>query len=258
MAPIPAQVAQSFSKPPEGLDIGALEFDRIPAHIAVIMDGNGRWAKRRGLPRIAGHKAGVTAVRELIVAANDLGVRFLTIYSFSTENWNRPKDEVSGLMSLFAEVLGREIDALHEKGVRVKLLGRVEALPAKTRDTFLRGVEKTADNQGMTLAIAVNYGSRTEMVDAARLVAQDVRDGVIAVDDIDEDVFAGRLYTAGMPDPELVIRTSGEMRLSNFLLWQVAYSEFWITEKFWPDFTRYDLAQAILDYQTRERRFGGA
>lgn len=258
MTSIPDTVAAAFPDPPEGVALAEIDFARIPRHVAVIMDGNGRWAKRRGLPRIAGHKAGVAAVREAIVAANDLGIEVLTIYSFSSENWTRPVDEVTGLMSLFAEVLEREIEGLHRENVRLKVLGRLEELPRRTRETFERGIERTAANSGMTLAIAVNYGSRNEIVDAVRSIARDVEAGVIDPASVDETLIGSRLYTAGLPDPDLLIRTSGELRLSNFLLWQIAYSELWVTEKFWPEFDRYDLLSAVAEYQRRDRRFGGA
>jgi undecaprenyl diphosphate synthase len=231
---------------------------RIPAHVAVIMDGNGRWAKERGLPRLAGHKAGAQAVRELIGTAIELGVGYLTIYSFSSENWNRSPEEVSGLMDLFVEVLQRELDSLQERHVRVVVIGHMEALPRKTRAAFEDCVVATRNNEGLTLAVALNYGGRTEIVDAARSMADAAMAGRLRVADIDEKTFGARLYTAGIPDPDLVVRTSGEMRVSNFLLWQIAYSEFWVTETLWPDFGRDDLLQAVVDFGERERRFGGA
>ena len=229
----------------------------IPQHVAVIMDGNGRWAKQRGLERGEGHKAGVRAVREVITAANDVGVRYLTIYSFSTENWNRPAGEVTGLMELFAQVMGAELDGLDAEHVRVRLLGDVEALPLATRTIFKQAEKRTAANEGMTLAIAVNYGARQELVRAAQLLAADVVAGSLQAQDVGEEELAARLYTAGMPDPDLLIRTSGELRLSNFLLWQLAYAEFYITDVYWPDFDRYELLRALLSYQARDRRFGG-
>ena len=230
---------------------------RIPQHVAVIMDGNGRWAKQRGLERGEGHKAGVRAVREVITAANDVGVRYLTIYSFSTENWNRPAGEVTGLMELFAKVMGAELDGLDAEHVRVRLLGDVEALPLATRTIFKQAEKRTAANEGMTLAIAVNYGARQELARAAQLLAADVAAGSLQPEDVCEEALAARLYTAGMPDPDLLIRTSGELRLSNFLLWQLAYAEFYITDVYWPDFDRYELLRALLSYQARDRRFGG-
>lgn len=258
MTPFPSAFSKTFAVPPTGIDLSKLDAERVPQHIAVIMDGNGRWATGRGLKRLAGHKAGVSAVRELITAANDIGVRYLTIYSFSTENWNRSDEEVSGLMKLFAEVLGKEIAGLSERGVRLKTIGDLGPLPTVTRTVFQDAERDTAANTGMTLVVAVNYGSRAEIVHAVRGIAAEVAAGERTVDSIDESAIESHLYTACMPDPELVIRTSGEVRLSNFLLWQLAYSELWITDKLWPEFTRWDLVEAILDYSGRDRRFGGA
>ena len=231
--------------------------ERIPQHVAIIMDGNGRWAKARGLERGDGHKAGVRAVREAIVTCNDIGVRYLTIYSFSTENWNRPANEVKGLMDLFAKTMDAELLGLMDENVRIKLLGRMEDLPLTTRTIFTQAEKRTANNTGLTLAIAVNYGSRMEITDAARSLAQDVATGALNPGDVTEEALASRLYTADMPDPDLLIRTSGELRLSNYLLWQLAYSEFYITDVLWPDFDRYELLRALLDFQGRDRRFGG-
>ena len=235
------------------------DFDaaRTPAHVAIIMDGNGRWAAKRGLPRLAGHSAGAKAVREAIASAIELGISYLTIYSFSSENWTRPRDEVSGLMSLFVEVLERELVNLEKMNVRVQVIGALEALPTATADAFSRVVDRTADNQGLTLVVALNYGGRDEIVAAARSLAQDAVAGTLDPDAIDGELFAQRLYTAGIPDPDLLVRTSGEMRVSNFLLWQIAYSEMWVTSTLWPDFDRADLLRAVIEYQKRERRFGG-
>lgn len=236
--------------------MGALDLTRIPQHVAVIMDGNGRWATERGLDRGEGHKAGVKAVRELITTCNDVGVRYLTIYSFSTENWKRSATEVTGLMDLFAKVMGKEIDGLDGEGVRIELLGHVEDLPLTTRTIFKQAAKRTANNSGMTLAIAVNYGSRLEITDAVKSIAADVAAGSLMPDDIDEALIGSRLYTSDMPDPDLCIRTSGELRLSNFLLWQFAYTEFYITDVLWPDFDHYELARALISFQSRNRRFG--
>lgn len=236
--------------------MGALDLTRTPQHVAVIMDGNGRWATERGLDRGEGHKAGVKAVRELITTCNDVGVRYLTIYSFSTENWKRSATEVTGLMDLFAKVMGKEIDGLDGEGVRIELLGHVEDLPLTTRTIFKQAAKRTANNSGMTLAIAVNYGSRLEITDAVKSIAADVAAGNLMPDDIDEELIGSRLYTSDMPDPDLCIRTSGELRLSNFLLWQFAYTEFYITDVLWPDFDRYELARALISFQSRNRRFG--
>ena len=235
------------------------EFDasRVPRHVAVITDGNGRWASKRGLPALAGHRAGAKAVRESIAAAIELGIEYLTIYSFSTENWNRSVDEVSGLMRLFIEVLQRELTNLQQMHVRVLVIGAMAELPSATREAFESVCEATAANTGLTLVVALNYGGRAEIVSAARELAEEVAAGRITPDAIDEALVASRLYTGEIPDPDLLIRTSGEWRVSNFLLWQIAYSELWITNVLWPDFGRTELLRAVVDYQHRERRFGG-
>jgi undecaprenyl diphosphate synthase len=235
------------------------EFDaeRAPTHVAIIMDGNGRWAAKRGLPRIAGHSAGAKAVRETIAAAIELGISYLTIYSFSSENWNRPADEVSGLMSLFVDVLERELSNLERMNVRVVVIGAMDALPPATSAAFGRVVDRTVDNSGLSLVVALNYGARSEIAQAARSIAREVAAGDLDPESVDEALFASRLYTADIPDPDLLIRTSGELRLSNFLLWQIAYSELWVTATLWPDFGRTDLLRAAVEYQKRERRFGG-
>ena len=242
-------ITEIFPNPPEGLDPALLDEARIPAHVAVIMDGNGRWAKKRALNRLKGHKAGIEAVRETIRCASDCGVEHLTIYSFSTENWKRPEDEVAGLMELFAKTMLAEVDGLHEEHVRVKTIGDTSRLPADTRGAFEEAWEKTRGNDGMTLLVAVNYGSRQEILNAVnRLVERG--------EHVDEQAFSDALYTADIPDPELLIRTSGEMRVSNFLLWQLAYTEFYCTDVLWPDFNRYEFLRALLAYQGRDRRFG--
>ncbi len=235
------------------------EFDatRVPAHVAIIMDGNGRWAEKRGLPRLAGHRAGAKAVREVIAAAIELGVGYLTIYSFSSENWSRPKDEVFGLMALFVEVLERELVNLERMHVRVRVVGDLPGLPDATRKAFERCIARTADNEGMTLVVALNYGARADIVSAARALAEKAAAGEIDPGSIDEAAVSSALSTAGIPDPDLVIRTSGEMRISNFLLWEIAYSELWVTATLWPDFGRTDLLKAVVDYEKRQRRFGG-
>lgn len=243
-------ITEIYPNPPAGLDPHALDEGRVPRHVAVIMDGNGRWAKKRALNRLRGHKAGIEAVRETIRAASDSGVRYLTIYSFSTENWKRPDEEVEGLMELFAKTMLAEVDGLHEEHVRVKTIGDLSMLPAETREAFEEAWEKTRENDGMTLVIAVNYGSRQEILQAARSLAE-------RGCEVTEETFADSLYTAGIPDPELLIRTSGEMRVSNFLLWQLAYTEFYCTDVLWPDFDRYEFLRALLSYQARDRRFGG-
>lgn len=248
-----------FPKPPADVDPQQLNCEGVPEHIALIMDGNGRWAKEQGKNRLFGHKAGIESVRESIRCASDLGVRYLTIYSFSSENWKRPQDEVIGLMNLFATTMLAEVDALHEEHVRVMTIGQIDMLPKKTRDAFDKAWEKTKNNSGMTLVVAINYGGRQELVDAA----QSCVDAAVAAlkegrnpEEVTEELLSKNLYTAGIPDPDLLVRTSGEMRVSNFLLWQIAYSEFVCTEVLWPDFDRYELLRAILEFQSRDRRFG--
>ena len=247
-----------FPHPPQGLDPAALDLARVPESVAVIMDGNGRWAKKRALNRLRGHKAGIEAVRETIRCASDLGVRYLTIYSFSTENWKRPEDEVVGLMDLFAKTMLAEVDGLHAEGVRVRTIGDLSPLPAETREAFDAAWEKTRDNEGMTLVVAVNYGGRQEILRAA---AACMREAALMAEETGEvlepteEMLERGLYTCGMPDPDLVIRTSGEMRVSNFLLWQIAYSEFVVTDVLWPDFDRYEFLRCLLAYQGRNRRF---
>jgi undecaprenyl diphosphate synthase len=220
------------------------------------MDGNGRWASKRKLPRLAGHKAGSNAIRRVIEIATEIGVEYLTLYTFSTENWKRPKDEVTGLMSLFEEQLAKETDELDRQGVRIRVLGRMAELPDSTRKAFADAIEKTKGNSRLNLNLALNYSGRAEIVDAANALCEAIRTGK-EKPDITEEMFARYVYTSGMPDPELLIRTSGELRVSNFLLWQIAYSELWITEKLWPDFTKDDFLQAVAEYKQRKRRFGG-
>jgi undecaprenyl diphosphate synthase len=229
----------------------------LPRHIAIIMDGNGRWARRRGLPRVAGHRAAVEAVREVVRACGELGIEVLTLYAFSTENWRRPADEVQALMGLFVDVVRRELDSLVNNGVRVRVIGRRGELPPDVQAAVGEAEERTRHNSGLLLVLALNYGGRQDVVDAVRALAREVAEGRLAPGDIDERRIEAHLSTAGIPDPDLVIRPSGEQRLSNFLLWQVAYSEFWVTPVCWPDFGRRELLAAIRDYQRRERRFGG-
>lgn len=246
-----------FANPPEGLEFHSLDHSRIPRHISCIMDGNGRWATSRGLSRGEGHKAGIVSLREIITACVRLGVEVMSAYAFSTENWKRPAAEVNLLMHLFAQTFVDELPLLKRENVRVVFLGDISALPKRTREVFEYGLNETAGHTGMVLALAVNYGARAELARAARLLAEDVATGRISPDEIDESAVAAKLYTAGLPDPELIIRTSGELRLSNYLLWQAAYSEFYITSTYWPDFDRWGLIDAILTYQGRDRRFGG-
>lgn len=246
-----------FASPPEGLEFDALDRSRIPRHISCIMDGNGRWATAQGLSRGEGHKAGIVSLREIITACVRLGVEVMSAYAFSTENWRRPAAEVNLLMHLFAQTFVDELPLLKRENVRVVFLGDISVLPKRTREVFEYGLNETAHHTGMVLALAVNYGARAELARAARLLAEDVAAGRTTPDAIDEAAVAAKLYTAGLPDPELIIRTSGELRLSNYLLWQAAYSEFYITSTYWPDFDRWGLIDAILTYQGRDRRFGG-
>ncbi len=238
--------------------LARLDRTAVPRHVAVIMDGNGRWAARRGLPRLAGHRAGAKAVREVIAASIELGIEYLTIYSFSSENWARPRDEVLGLMRLFVEVLERELSNLEQMNVRVRVIGGMDDVPPETRDAFHRCIDRTAGNTGLTLVVALNYGARQDLVRAVRAIAADCVRGVLSPQAIGEDTVAEHLSTAGIPDPDLLIRTSGEMRVSNFLLWEIAYAELWVTATLWPDFDRTDLLKSIVDFQARERRFGGS
>lgn len=228
----------------------------VPRHLAIIMDGNGRWARRRGLPRTAGHEAGAESVRSIVRAAGELGVEVLTLYSFSTENWRRPEDEVSALMALLEAYLRDETAELLANDVRLRGIGELERLPATVRRMLSAAEELTADNDGMELLLALSYGGRAEVVRAVRGIASDVASGELDVEAIDEALVASRLYTAGLPDPDLLIRTSGDLRLSNFLLWQVAYAELYVTPVAWPEFRREHLIEAFQAYSDRERRFG--
>ena len=229
----------------------------VPAHVAVIMDGNGRWATRKGLPRVAGHREGVKAARGLVRAADAMGLRFLTLYAFSTENWNRPEDEVTTLMRLLEESIYRELPELMERNVRLRVIGRTRGVPLPVRRGIDHVVQETRANSGLTLLMAFNYGGRDELLDAFRHLARRVKSGELSPDAICEADVAGALYTDGIPDPDLLIRTSGEMRISNFLLWQIAYTELWMTSTLWPDFGAADLYRAVADFQQRTRRFGG-
>lgn len=240
---------------PEELLVRRLDLAHLPRHIAVIMDGNGRWATSRDLPRVEGHKAGVEAVKETVEAAARLEIPALTLYAFSVENWKRPRFEVWTLMNLIKEYVQKELDTLVENGIRLRVLGRWQELDATVVQVLERAVAATEDGEGMCLNIALNYSGRAEIVEACRRIVVDWAAGKQT--EIDEETLDRYLYTAGLPDPDLLIRTSGEMRLSNFLLWQVAYSEIWVTRVLWPDFRREQLFQAILDFQARERRFGG-
>jgi undecaprenyl diphosphate synthase len=233
-----------------------LKQGNLPAHIAIIMDGNGRWAKKRGLPRVAGHREGIKSVREIVEVCGEIGVQVLTLYTFSTENWKRPRDEVSALMRLLIQTLRKEIADLMKNNVRVTAIGDLESLPEAVRNEFTEGIQATRNNTGLTLNLALSYGGREEILSAIRRIVSDVRDNKMDVDRINSESFSEYLYTADLPDPDLIIRTSGEFRVSNFLLWQAAYSEFYITDVLWPDFRRDELFRAIQNYQGRERRFG--
>ncbi|MCL2024600.1 MAG: isoprenyl transferase [Coriobacteriia bacterium] len=234
-----------------------LDAEQIPRHVAIIMDGNGRWAKARGKPRLFGHKAGAAMVRETIASAIDLDIKYLTIYSFSTENWTRPEDEVSGIMALFVEVLSRELQNLQEQNVRVRIIGDLAPLPEKTRAAFENCVSETSCNTGLTLIVAVNYGARADIVHAVQAIAHEVQDGALQPADVSPEIFAAHLSTAGIPDPDLLIRTSGELRVSNFLLYEIAYTEIVVTDTLWPDFDHDEFFACVAEYQARARRYGG-
>lgn len=230
--------------------------DRIPAHIAIIMDGNGRWAALRNQPRTSGHEAGVKAVKEVVTACGELGVKYLTLYTFSVENWKRPADEVTAIMSLLARTTVNELDDLMKNDVKLITTGRISGLPMARRVVLKEAVRKTSDNKGLVLNLALNYGGRTEILDAVKAIANAVKAGMIDPLTIDEELFSSFLYTSNIPDPDLLIRTSGEMRISNFLLWQTSYTELHVIDTLWPDFGRRELYEAIADFQKRERRFG--
>jgi undecaprenyl diphosphate synthase len=234
-----------------------LQAGNIPQHVAIIMDGNGRWAKSRGLPRAAGHRAGMSAVKRATIAAAEIGIQVLTLYAFSTENWKRPQEEVDFLMSLPQEFLEKELDELIANNVQLRMMGWKEGLPAHTLSAIETAIERTKHNTGLILNFALNYGSRHEIVSAIRQIAEEIGSGQMNAADIDDDMVSNRLLTSGLPDPDLMIRTSGEIRISNFMLWQIAYSELWFTDIYWPEFTKEHLLQAISEYQRRARRYGG-
>ena len=233
------------------------DFAKLPRHVAIIMDGNGRWAKKHKLNVAMGHRQGVETLREVIRHTDDLGIEALTIYAFSTENWNRSKEEVGALMQLILDFFKSEIDELMEKNVRILILGEKDVFPEKQREVLIEAENRSTANTGLTLNICLNYGGRAELTRAAKSIAQDVKAGVLSLDDVDEQLISKRLYTANQPDVDLMIRTSGEMRLSNFLLWQCAYAEFLFPKVLWPDFSVQDYDEALLAYGGRERRFGG-
>jgi undecaprenyl diphosphate synthase len=237
---------------PEEAIARRLDFDRLPKHVAIIMDGNGRWAAERNLPRVEGHRAGIDAVRDSVETSARLGLGVLTLYAFSVENWKRPVPEVNALMGLLRHYLRAELKTLLKNGIQFRVIGQLDRLSPEIREELEAAVERTASNTGMVFNIALSYGGRAEIVDAAR---QAIAQG-IAAEDLDEETFSSLLYTAGQPDPDLLIRTSGEMRVSNFLLWQIAYAEIWVTDTFWPDFRARHLLEAVADYQRRDRRYG--
>jgi undecaprenyl diphosphate synthase len=239
------------------MHLNDLDPTRIPRHIAITMDGNGRWARQRGLPRIEGHRRGERAVHDIVEYCGRIGVEHLTLYTFSTENWRRSEEEVGFLMRLIETVARKQIGELHRKGVRLKVLGRIHELPKSLRDELDRDMVLTRENTGLNLNLAINYGGRAEIADAAQRLAERVAAGLLEPEDVTEEALAREMYSPSMPDPDLLIRTGGEMRLSNFLLWQAAYSEIWVTDMLWPDFDGQALAGAIRWYQARERRFGG-
>jgi undecaprenyl diphosphate synthase len=234
-----------------------LDTARFPRHIAIIMDGNGRWAQKRHLPRIAGHRAGVASARQVIESCARLGIQALTLYAFSLENWRRPKTEIDFLMRLLREYLRKELPEIHRNNIRLIVIGRLDHLPEAVRKDVQEAMDFTAKNSGMKLMVALNYGGRAELVDAFNSILDRVRNNGATFPPVDEKLISDHLYTAGLPDPDLLIRTSGEMRVSNFLLWQIAYAEIYVTETLWPDFNRVRLLEALLEFQKRERRYGG-
>jgi len=233
-----------------------IDLSRLPQHVAIIMDGNGRWAKGKGKLRIFGHHNGVTSVRDVVEGADKLGIKYITLYTFSSENWNRPKLEVSAIMELMISTIHKEISNFMKNNVRLNAIGDLKMLPEKAYRELTSAIERTATNTGLTLTLALSYSSRKEIVQAAKNLAARVQSGEMRVEDINEETFENNLYTGDMPNPELLIRTSGEYRISNYLLWQIAYAELYFTTKLWPDFRKEDLFDAVIDYQKRERRFG--
>lgn len=233
-----------------------IDRNQLPRHIAIIMDGNGRWARLRGLPRIAGHREGIKSVRDIVTCCRETGIKVLTLYAFSAENWKRPELEVNTLMTFLEEYLQKELKTLIDNNIRFMTIGQIKRLPGSVQTWIQKVVRETGNNDGMILNIALSYGGRTEIIDALMTIIKDISEGRISPEDIDISLFPDFLYTKGLPDPDLMIRTSGETRISNFLLWQIAYAELYFTRTLWPDFKRHDMLLAILDYQNRERRFG--
>jgi len=236
--------------------ISDIDKNKLPGHVAIIMDGNGRWAKQKGKLRIFGHQNGVAAVREVTEAAAEIGVQYLTLYAFSTENWNRPKAEVDALMSLLVSTIHKEVATLNKNNIRLMAIGNIKSLPKNCQTELADAISQTSSNQRLTLVLALSYSSKWEIIEAVKQLAEEVKQNKISPEDISEKLFASHLNTKNIPDPELLIRTSGELRISNFLLWQIAYSELYFTEKLWPDFRKEDFYDALLDFQKRERRFG--
>lgn len=234
-----------------------IDYSRLPSHIAVIMDGNGRWASGKGVPKLSGHKAGMEALKKIVRKSGEIGLKYLTVYAFSTENWKRSEEEVGGIFQILVYYMEREIKEIHRQNVKVNILGDYSVIPKKAEKSVREAVELTKKNTGLQFNIALNYGGRDEITRAVKKIADEVINGRMTVEDIDESAVAGMLYTAGMPDPDLIIRTSGELRLSNFLLWQSAYSEFYFTDCLWPDFDEEQYLEAIRNYQHRKRNFGG-
>ncbi|KAF1084558.1 Ditrans,polycis-undecaprenyl-diphosphate synthase ((2E,6E)-farnesyl-diphosphate specific) [Sporotomaculum syntrophicum] len=234
-----------------------LDMGKLPVHVAIIMDGNGRWATRRGAPRSFGHRAGVNALHEIVKLSVELKLKYLTVYAFSTENWKRPREEVNILMSLLVEYLNKEIDELCANNVRIHPMGILSELPEKAREAADMAIRRSNNNTGLFFNVAINYGGRAELLRAVQEIGQKIMYGTLKVEDINEQVIAAHLYTVGQPDPDLLIRPAGDCRVSNFLLWQLAYTELWLTDTMWPDFGRKEFLQALLDFQLRERRFGG-
>ena len=233
-----------------------LDLNRLPEHVAIIMDGNGRWAQEQGQDRLFGHYHGVVSVRKVVEAATEIGIKFLTLYAFSTENWDRPAEEVTGLMTLFVDTIAKEVPDLHKNNIKLRFIGNLDMLPDTAQKALSDATHQTAQNTGLTLIIAISYSSRWELVEATKLIAQKVQSGTLQLDQITESTLSESLATRDFPDPELMIRTSGECRISNFLLYQLAYAELYFTDTRWPDFRKDDLVKALLEYQTRERRFG--
>jgi undecaprenyl diphosphate synthase len=233
-----------------------IDYSRLPKHIAVIMDGNGRWAKGQGKVRVFGHEQGVLSVKDIVEGCVEVGIEYLTLYAFSTENWNRPKEEVDALMQILISTINKETETLNKNNIKLNAIGNIASLPQECIGDLKEAMEKTAHNEKCTLTLALSYSAKWEILEAAKKIASAVKDNAISLDDINEDLFSSKLTTVNIPDPELMIRTSGEHRISNYLLWQMAYTEFYFTDVLWPDFRREDLFEAIVDYQKRERRFG--